>query len=163
MLQLRALLPKILAIGLFTAGVNAPAQIVELRATLNAAQEVPATNSAATGRATVLYNVATNTFDLFVTLERYSNAMTDSHVQEAAAGANGPALIHFGGESVFTRNGSTVTASFLNRNYPGDRTKLLQNGAYLNFHSAQFPPGEIRGQLITRPKRLFANIDVAQE
>ena len=163
MLQRSSLLPTILAIVLLTAGVNASAQIVELRATINAVQEVPATNSVATGRATMLYNVATNTFDLFLTLERYSNAMTDSHVQEAAAGANGPALIHFGGESVFTRNGSTVTATFLNRNYPGDRTRLLQNGAYLNFHSAQFPPGEIRGQLIASPKRLFANIDVAQE
>ena len=153
----------ICAFLLSAACVDAPAQIVELRATINASQEVPATTSPATGTAIMLYNVATNRFDLFVTLERYANAMTDSHVQEALAGANGPAHIHFGGESVFTRNGSTVRGNFLNRNYPGDPLKLLQNGAYLNFHSAQFPPGEVRGQLITVPKRLFANIDVAQE
>ena len=141
----------------------ASAQVVELRAVINAAQEVPPTSSPATGSGVMLYDVARNTFDLFVTLDRYGNPMTDSHVQEAVAGANGPALIHFGPESVFQRNGSTVTAAFLGRNYPGDRLKLLQNGAYLNFHSAQFPAGEVRGQLITAPKRLVAIIDVAQE
>ena len=141
----------------------ASAQIVELRAVINATQEVPATTSPATGTGLMLYNVATNTFDLFVTLQRYANPMTDSHVQEAAAGENGPALIHFGPESVFQRNGSTVTAAFLGRNYPGDKLKLLQNGAYLNFHSNEFPRGEVRGQLISVPKRLVANINVAQE
>jgi hypothetical protein len=141
----------------------AHAQTIELRAMINASQEVPATTSPATGTGIMLYNVASNTFDLFVTLDRYSNPMTDSHVQEAPAGENGPALIHFGAESVYTRNGSSVTAAFLNRPYPGSKLKLLQSGAYLNFHSPQFPLGEVRGQLIARPKRLVANFTVAQE
>lgn len=138
-------------------------QTIELRAIINAAQEVPATPSPATGTGVMLYHVPSNTFDLFVTLERYSNPMTDSHVQEAPAGANGPALIHFGAESVFRRSGSTVTAAFLDQTYPGDRLKLLQGGAYLNFHSGPFPRGEVRGQLIAVPKRLVAHFTVAQE
>lgn len=141
----------------------AAAQIIELRATINAAQEVPATTSPAIGAGVMLYNVATNTFDLFVTLNGYSNLMTDSHVQEAPAGENGPALIHFGPERVFSRSGATVTATFLNQRYPGDPLKLLRNGAYLNFHSAPFPRGEIRGQLLTQPKRLVSLITVEQE
>lgn len=141
----------------------AQAQVITLRARIDAGQEVPSTTSAATGDGVMLYDLATNTFDLFVTLNNYPNAMTDSHVQEAAAGATGPALIHFGAESVFRRSGNTVTAEFRNRTYPGDKLKLLQNGAYLNFHTAQFPRGEVRGQLIAQPKRLTSTFTVAQE
>ena len=162
-ISVRFLLQLVTAASGAIAPELARGQIVELRATIDARQEIPATTSPATGNGLMLYNVATNTFDLFVTLDRYSNPMTDSHVQEAGAGANGPALIHFGAEAVFTRNGSTVTAAFLNRPYPGDRLKLLQNGAYLNFHSPQFPFGEVRGQLTSMPKRLVSNFTVAQE
>ena len=75
---------KILALLLFTAGLNATAQIVELRATISAAQEVPVTNSPATGTAIMLYNVATNTFDLFVTL----GLIEVADVRTPATGAN---------------------------------------------------------------------------
>ena len=44
------------------------AQIVQLNATITGAQETPATGSAATGTAIRLYNVATNTFNLVVTI-----------------------------------------------------------------------------------------------
>lgn len=139
------------------------AQIIELRATINAAQEVPATASPATGTGRMLYDVASNRFDLFVTINNYANPVTDTHVQEGAPGENGPAQVHAGDEAVYTRTGNTISATFLNRPYPGDPMKLLRNGAYLNFHSGQFPRGEVRGQLITQPTRLVANFSVAQE
>ena len=41
--------------------------------------------------------------------------------------------------------------------------KLIQGGAYFNIHSAQFPGGEVRGQLIPRPIRLVATPDMPQE
>lgn len=139
-------------------------QTIELRATINAAQEIPVTTSRATGTGIMFYNMTTNTYDLFVRIDNYSNAVTDTHIQEGAAEATGPAIVHAGDERVYTRtNSSIITVSFLNQTYPGDRMKLLQNGAYLNFHSAEFPRGEVRGQLITQPKRLVANINVAQE
>lgn len=141
----------------------ARAQVIELRATINAAQEVPATASPATGTGRMLFDVTRNTFDLFVAIDNYANPVTDTHVQEGVAGENGPAQNHLGAESVYVRNGRTVTASFLNVRYPGDPLKLLRNGAYLNFHSGQFPRGEVRGQLIAQPKRLVANLSVAQE
>ena len=56
----------ILAGALCALAVSVQAQVVELRATLSAQQEVPATSSAATGSAIMLYDVGTNTFDLVV-------------------------------------------------------------------------------------------------
>jgi hypothetical protein len=143
--------------------VGARAQIVELRATLSASQEVPASSSPATGSAIMLYDVGTNTFDLMVTINGMTNPATASHIHEAAAGVNGPVVTNLGGEAVYTRSGSTLRATFRNVTHGGDRVKLLQAGAYYNIHSAQFPGGEIRGQLIARPVRLVANLDTAQE
>src|ERR1051325_11672865 len=89
---------------LFISGVfSAHAQIIELRATINAAQEVPATNSPARGTGVMFYNVATNTYDLVVRIDNFFNPVTDTHIQEAPAGATGRALVHAGDESVYTR------------------------------------------------------------
>jgi hypothetical protein len=148
---------------LFSPGIRA--QIVELRATLNAAQEVApnVSTSTATGSAIMLYDVGANTFDLMISISGMSNPATASHIHEAAAGANGGVVTNLGAEAVYTRSGTTLTATFRNVTHGGDKLKLLQSGAYYNIHSAQFPGGEIRGQLIARPVRLVANLDVAQE
>lgn len=142
---------------------SASGQVVELRATINAAQENPATSSPATGTALMLYDVGANTFDLFVTINGMTNIATASHIHEAAAGVNGSVVTNLGADAVYTRTGSTLTASFRGIRHGGDRLKLIQGGAYFNIHSATFPGGEVRGQLIPRPKRLYATMDVAQE
>ncbi|MEN9813718.1 MAG: hypothetical protein RL479_2404 [Verrucomicrobiota bacterium] len=139
------------------------AQIVELRATINAAQEVPANASPASGTAIMLYDVRANTFDLIVSINGMTNTATASHIHEAPAGANGGVVTNLGAESAYTRSGTSLTGNFRNLTYGGDKLKLLQGGAYLNFHSAQFPGGEVRGQLFARPVRLVAKLDVAQE
>jgi hypothetical protein len=155
--------------GIFLAGaicaltVVVQAQVVEFRATINAAQEVPAGTSPATGSAIMHYDVGTNTFDLMVSISGLTNTATASHIHEAAAGANGSVVTNLGGEAAYVRTGSSLRATFRNVTHGGDRLKLLQGGAYFNLHSAQFPGGEVRGQLIPRPVRLYANMDVAQE
>lgn len=138
-------------------------QVIELRATLSAAQEVPATTSPASGSAIMLYDLRTNKFDLVVSITNMSNLATNSHIHEAAAGANGGVVTGLGGETVYTRSGNNLTATFRDVTHGGDRLKLIQGGAYYNIHSAQFPGGEIRGQLIPQPVRLVASMDVAQE
>jgi hypothetical protein len=155
--------------GLLLAGalsalvVTGRSQTIELRATINAAQENPATTSPATGSAIMLYNVGSNTFDLILSINGLTNTATASHIHEAAAGANGPVVTNLGGESVYTRSGTSLTATFRDIKHNGSPVTLLQGGAYFNLHSAQFPGGEVRGQLIARPKRLYAVMDVAQE
>jgi hypothetical protein len=111
----------------------------------------------------MLYNVATNTFDLMVTINGMSNTATLSHLHEGAVGVAGGVVTDLGGESVYTRSGNTLTASFLGKTYGGTKLTLLQGGAYFNMHSAAFPGGEVRGQLIAQPKKLYANFTVAQE
>lgn len=143
--------------------VTSWSQIIELRATLNAAQETPVSTSPATGSAIMLYDLANNQFDLIVSISNMANTLSASHIHEAAPGVAGPVVAGLGGESAYTRNGNNLTATFRDIAYGGDRATLLKGGAYYNAHSAQFPGGEIRGQLIPQPVRLVANLDVAQE
>ncbi|MBC7368664.1 MAG: CHRD domain-containing protein [Undibacterium sp.] len=149
--------------ALFALVASASAQIVEFRATINAAQEVPTNPSAATGSAIMIYDVASNTFDLVVSISNFPATLASSHIHEGASGVNGPVVTNFGGEAVYTRNGSTLTATFRGVTHGGTKLTLLKNGAYVNFHSSAFPGGEVRGQLIAQPKRLVANFTVAQE
>ncbi len=142
---------------------SARGQVIELRATINAAQETPASTSVASGSAIMLYNVSTNLFDLVVTLNNFSNTATLSHLHEGAVGVAGNVVTDLGGEAAYTRTGNTLTATFRDKAYGGAKLTLLQGGAYYNIHSAAFPGGEIRGQLIAQPKRLYANFTVAQE
>ncbi len=160
----RSPVPILFAAGVLLASVSTvQSQVIELRATLNAQQEVPATTSPATGSAIMLYDVAANTFDLVVSIDGMSNPATASHLHEAAAGANGGVVTNLGGEAAYTRSGSSLRATFRNLTHGGDQLRLIQGGAYFNIHSAQFPGGEIRGQLMPQPVRLYANLDVAQE
>ena len=139
------------------------AQVVQFNANLNSAQESPASTSGATGSAIMLYDVTANTFDLIVTINNFGNTITASHIHEGAVGVPGPVVTGLGSETVYTRNGNTLTATFRGITHLGSKLTLLQNGAYYNVHSTQFPGGEIRGQLIAQPVKLVALIDNAQE
>ncbi|HVU23684.1 MAG TPA: CHRD domain-containing protein [Opitutus sp.] len=132
------------------------AQTIEFKATINAAQETTGSTSTATGVAVLLYHVDTNTFDLDVVLQNFPHTLANSHIHEAPAGVPGPVVTGLGGEAAYTRDGNTLRASFRNVPHLGTPLTLLQNGAYLNFHTADWPGGEVRGQLIAQPKRLVA-------
>ena len=155
--------------GLLLAGalcalvVNVGAQIVELRGTINQAQENPPTGAPGTGTAIMLYDVAANTFDLMVTINGMTNTATASHIHEAPTGSNGPVVTNLGPEAVYTRSGNRLTATFRDVPHGGDPRRLLRGEAYFNIHSQQFPGGEVRGQLTAQPVRLYAVMDVAQE
>ena len=153
----------LLAGALCAFALNASAQLLELRATINQAQENPPTGAPGTGTAVMFYDVATNKFDLVVNITGMTNTAISSHIHEAPIGANGPVVTNLGPEAVYTRTGNTLTATFRGITHTGDPRRLIQGGAYYNIHSAQFTGGEIRGQLIARPKRFYAKIDIPQE
>ena len=125
--------------GLFLAGavcalaLPAGAQVIELRATINATQVASpnTSNSAAKGTAVMLFDVSSSTFDLIVSLQDMPNAITRSQVRQAAAGANGESKADLGADAVYSRSGSIVTATLRNIAFTGDRLQLVR-GRRLN-------------------------------
>lgn len=108
-------------------------------ATLSGASEVPANASTATGTATLIFNSTTKIFSITVTYTGVT--ATNGHIHKAAAGVSGGVIFPFSG---FTSPISYTSAAL-------DATQEADLGAnlyYVNIHSAAFPGGEIRGQLI---------------
>lgn len=121
---------------------------VELWAELSGANEVPARATPATGVASILYNPGTKIISVHVEVENYANAVTGSHIHTAPVGVNGAVTLGLGAEASYTRTGDSLTGNFLNLTYPGASLPLLTGGTYINLHSAQYPGGEIRGQIV---------------
>ena len=111
----------------------------------------------------MLYNVSANTYTMTIMLSNFPNAITASQLSQGAAGVAGSSVAAYGADSAFTRSGSTVTGALYAQTYAGTPLTLLQNGVYLEFDTAAWPKGEIRGQLIAQPLKLYANVTSAQE
>ena len=110
-------------------------------ANLNAAQEVPANNSTATGTATLLLSPDEKTARLSLNFSGLTSAQTDAHIHgPAAAGVVGPVLIDL-------PNGQI---NDLEINLTPSQVQDLKNGLwYINVHTSNFMSGEIRGQFGT--------------
>jgi uncharacterized repeat protein (TIGR01451 family) len=106
-------------------------------ATLNAAQEVPANNSTATGQATLTqYPDGTGRLSLY--FSGLTSAQLAAHIHgPAAPGVNAPVIINL----------PTGSFSDLQISLTSAQVQSLQAGLlYINVHSVNFPGGEIRGQ-----------------
>jgi len=121
---------------------NSPAAVdpnVTYLATLSGASEVPANASTATGTATLTFNSTTKIFSITVTYTGVT--ATNGHIHKGAAGVSGGVIFPF---PSFTSPISYTSVAL-------DATQEADLGAnlyYVNIHSAAFPGGEIRGQLI---------------
>lgn len=123
--------------GLFP-GVTSNATFISA---LRGAQEVPPTSSTAQGSGTLLINPSTRQLTAAVTT--VGIAATDAHIHEAAPGVNGPIIVPLTqttpGSGVWIARATLTEAQF----------NALQNvNLYFNVHSAAFPLGEIRGQIL---------------
>jgi hypothetical protein len=106
---------------------------------LTGAEEVPANDSKATGMGKI--SVAA---DKTVTgsIKTSGIAGTVAHIHEAAAGKNGPPIITLeksGDDTFSVPAGSKLTDAQLD--------SLKAGNLYVNVHSAEHKPGEIRAQL----------------
>lgn len=107
---------------------------------LTGAQEVPPNSSAATGKSTVAIGA-----DMSVTgmIEVTGMTPTAAHIHEAAMGSNGPVIVPF------TKTGPTTFAPPAGAKLTDAQYASYKAGKlYVNVHSAQFPGGEIRMQLM---------------
>lgn len=106
---------------------------------MTGAQEVPANASTATGDATLTFNTTTKVFTLMVTHTIASP--TNGHIHKAAVGVSGGVIFPF---ASFT-SPISYTSPALDATQEADLNAGLY---YVNIHTAAFPNGEIRGQLI---------------
>jgi hypothetical protein len=126
-------------------------------ANLSAAEEVPARPTAANGTAQII--VDGNQISYAIEVDDIT-AITFSHIHTAAAGVNGPVRLFLypprAGDpapQVTTTDKhilvqATVDASSVNGISYEELLNAMRTGnAYVNVHTAQFPSGEMRGQI----------------
>ena len=114
---------------------------VTFLATLNGASETPANASTATGTATYTYNPTT--YILSGSVNFTGIVASAAHIHIGAVGVAGSVVFPLGGAS------PTSPISFTSIALTAQQQSDLMNGLYyVNVHSATFPGGEIRGQLV---------------
>jgi len=134
-----------------------PANIQVAMAALTGAQEVPASGSTATGVVAVTTNSTLNTMTVHV--NSALAGVVGSHLHTGAAGVNGPIFINLAQDGAlathYLSSPESITVS------PGDIADFNNDLTYANLHTAAFPGGEIRGQVLT--SRLVAAMSNANE
>ncbi|MDB5872657.1 MAG: hypothetical protein JWQ07_2099 [Ramlibacter sp.] len=136
----------VLALGLAGCGQMRPSQKMDIyEASMSGAQEVPANGSGGRGMAEIQFNTNTNELSYKVTYSGISGPATGGHIHgPAAPGANAGIVVPFTGNinAQPIEGKATIT--------PTQYGDLAAGLWYVNIHSAQFPGGEIRGQLRRR-------------
>jgi hypothetical protein len=139
--------------------VPAITAILRFRTVLSPAQEVPPNNSNSFG-VTNLLLVKGGTELLFHVALKGVESITGAHLHLAAAGTNGPVvvpLLPLNADSVLLGNSNN---GFIGKVKSGDLlgplegrsldvliAEILAGNIYVNIHSQQFPPGQVRGQV----------------
>jgi hypothetical protein len=122
-------------------------------AVLSGAREVPAVPTTASGLATFNRVGAKVTYTVSAT--GFTTPLTVGHVHIGAAGVIGPVIVPF---TIVAQSGTVASGSIDlsapitqgNITISGDSLRtLLETGmAYVNLHTAAYPGGEIRGQIV---------------
>ena len=112
---------------------------VTFKAMLMGSNESTPNASTAMGNGTLVFNKLTKTFTITVT--HTLSTVTIGHIHKGAVGASGPVVFPF--TSLATP--IVYTSAALDATQEADLNAGLY---YINLHSAAFPAGEIRGQLV---------------
>ncbi len=114
---------------------------------LSGGQEVPATPSMATGSMNYSYNKINKTLTYKVTWSGLSGNVTGMHIHGATdPGFNAGVIQSFSGfpaSPAGTYNGSVVIDGVVFK-----EEEVLGGKMYVNIHTALYPGGEIRGQIV---------------
>lgn len=120
------------------------ADIIQFQSTIDAGQEVPSGTSTGTGFATVTFDDVANVLSWNIQFSGLTGAATAMHFHQAPAGSNGGVVVNIG---TISGLGSPSIGSTSLTN-AGQIDALLNDGFYINIHTAANPGGEIRGQVI---------------
>lgn len=128
--------------GNFT-GIHSSSQLFAM---LLGKNEVPPAATAAGGRATVQFDSTTGQVDIRVVTRGV--IASAAHLHQAAKGVNGPVILPLSlSGNAWVGSGTLTTAQ---------ATALAAGDCYINVHSATFPGGEIRGQVLQTVSTSFS-------
>ena len=134
-----------LAFGLLIATATpALAEMLEYKAVLNGASEVPPNDSKGTGTVVVKYDTTTKQLTWTVAYNDLTGPATAAHFHgPAAPGVNAGPQITLEGNLASPVKGDAKLSD-------AQAADLAKGNWYLNVHTAAHPPGEIRGQLLKK-------------
>jgi hypothetical protein len=134
-------------------GLPARATLITFTANLTGAQQVPVNASTATGFGTVVLDDVADTITVDLSWSGLiGGPATAAHIHgPGAPGVNAAVIFPFSGVPAAT-SGSIPEQIFAIT--PAQITDLEAGLYYMNIHDAQFPGGEIRGQLVPEPRTL---------
>jgi hypothetical protein len=114
-----------------------------------------ATKSRGSGSATVTYNAAADDFTYTLSWTNLTGDATMAHIHHGATGVSGPILIPFFMTTLpasDTISGTLTQADVTPADGISTVAQVAQaieaGDAYVNIHTAQYPAGELRGQLV---------------
>lgn len=117
------------------------AAVTTITLALSGAQEVPPNGSTATGTGEVTIDLVSRQFTAKATTQGLAG--TAAHVHDGPSGVSGPILFPMtesaAGSGVWSTSVQLTQAQM---------TELNAGRYYINVHSAAFPGGEIRGQIV---------------
>jgi len=137
--MLSSMLGRLACVSLLLVPGAASAQTV-FQMIANEGQVVPATGSPETGSGLFLFHPATSTLEYDITITGLTGGFLFAHLHLGVPGVSGGIRVTLsGGPTVF--QGSAVLSA-------ADVANLRNGDLYFNVHSATFPNGEIRGQVV---------------
>jgi len=137
-------------VALTVGTLSARAAPITFTANLTGDQQVPANNSTATGFGTVVLDDVAHTITVDLSWSGLTADATAAHIHgPGAPGTNANIIFPFNDVPTAT-SGSIPEQTF---GISNNRIPQLEAGLfYMNIHDANFPNGEIRGQLLPVPE-----------
>lgn len=130
------------ALSLAGTALPAFAETVLITATLSGTDEVPANDSPGMGTVDGTYDTESNVFAYRIDYSGLSGEATAAHFHgPAAPGATAPPSVPIDGTLASPIVGTATLSD-------SQESELLGGMWYFNVHTAQYPDGEIRGQLV---------------
>ena len=116
------------------------------QAPLRGASQVPPVATNGSGVADVWYDTASKTLSWKITYSGLTGPVTAAHIHRGAAGVNGPPVVTLSIPGDDDSDDCDVVADAL-------LDEIVDNpaGFYVNVHTADYPNGAIRGQLMRVP------------
>ena len=149
-----------LALSLLVWAAPARATTITFQAVLSGSNEVPPNGSIASGFGLFVFDdqgtasILDDTLSVNETFAGLSANATAAHIHNGAPGVSGPVVIPLVGFPGAT-SGSYVNVFALSALGAGEaafEANLFAGNTYSNIHNANFPGGEIRGQLNAGPE-----------